>query len=199
MTRLATLAHDVQDRAADWLNDPSSQVDAVVHSVLSRIDDAQVPQVVSGLVGGLTGNKKASERARRAAARALQQAERRTKRTHQGQRGTWLVVGILSVALVGGVLVWRSLQAREPAGSRNIPDAALPPQSREGTIMTEQPTPRDKKKDNPAAPAGSADHSRGQYPEGDYGSAGQVGEKPDDAAEGSYADVEPEDKDPDSR
>ena len=198
MTRLTTIAHDVQNRAPDWVNDPSSHVDAVVHSVLSRIEDAQLPQVVSGLVGGLTGNKKASERARKAASRALHQAERRTKRTHHGQRGTWMVVGILSVALVGGVLVWRSLHAREPAGSRNVPDAALPRQSREGIIMTEQPTPKDKKKDDPAASAGSADRGRGQYSEGDYGSAGQVAGRPDDADEGSYADVEPEDKDPQS-
>lgn len=37
-----------------------------------------------------------------------------------------------------------------------------------------------------------ADDTRGQYTEGDYGSAGRVAEAPRDGSEGEYADTEPE-------
>lgn len=167
MSRLTTIAHDVQDRTADWMNDPSAHADVVVQSVLSRIDHAKVPQVIAGLVAELTGNKKSAERARKAAATALQRAERRLKRRQRGHGSTWLVAGILSAALVGGILVWRRIHSRwEQEEYRDHPGPAASRERFEGT-------------------------DTGRYPEGDHGLAGQVAGSPDDHAEGSYADVEP--------
>ena len=88
----------------------------------------------AGLVAELTGNKKSAERARQAAATALQRAERRLKRGQRGHGSTWLVAGILSAALVGGILVWRRIH------SRWEPEETLPAQPPPGS-GSKEPTP----------------------------------------------------------
>ncbi|MGY2743986.1 hypothetical protein [Arthrobacter sp. UYCu723] len=113
-------AHDVQHRAAGWIKhapDPSPQVDAAVRWALSRIEDANMPEVVHAVVLTLTGNRKAAKQAREAAEQAVHRAERKLRRTYHGHGHAWLAAGLLAAAAAAGVLIWRD-RKREPEAAQ---------------------------------------------------------------------------------
>lgn len=122
MIGLNKTSHDVQHVAAGWTRhaaqDPSPQVDAAVRWALSRLADANMPEVVHAVVLTLTGNQKAAEQARRAAKQAVHHAERKLVRPRHGK--AWLAAGLLVAAVAAIVLAWRGLTGSEE------PEAAQP-------------------------------------------------------------------------
>ncbi|MET3923434.1 hypothetical protein [Arthrobacter sp. UYEF20] len=115
--------HDVQHRAAGWIKhaapDPSPQVDAAVPWALSRLEDANMPEVVHAVVLTLTGNRKSAKQARKAAEQAVHRAERKLRRTYHGHGHAWLAAGLLAAAAAAGVLIWRGLPGSgEPEAAR---------------------------------------------------------------------------------
>ncbi|MGY4540534.1 glutathione S-transferase [Arthrobacter sp. UYNi723] len=105
--------HDVQPRVAGWIKhaaqDRSPQAEAAVRWALSRLEEANVPEVLHAVVLTLTGNQKSAKQARKAAETAVRRAERKLNRTHHGHAKTWLTAGLLAAAAAAGVLIWRGL------------------------------------------------------------------------------------------
>lgn len=124
MIGLNKTAHDVQHRTADWIKhaaqDSSPQADAAVRWALSRLEDANMPEVAHAVVLTLTGNRKAAKQARKAAVTAVHRAERRLRRTRHGHGKAWLAAGLLAAAAAAVVIIWRGLH-----GSGE-PEAAQP-------------------------------------------------------------------------
>lgn len=117
-------AHDVQPRGAGWIKhaaqDRSSQAEAAVRWALSRLDDANVPEVAHAVVLTLTGNQKAAKQARKAAETAVHRAERKPRHADHGHAKVWLAAGLLTTAAVAGVMIWRSLSGSgEPEAARS--------------------------------------------------------------------------------
>ncbi|WP_442543665.1 hypothetical protein ACSBOX_17860 [Arthrobacter sp. KN11-1C] len=116
--------HAAQDRAGQWImhaaDKSSPQAEAAIRWALSRLDEAQVPDVVHGVVLTLTGNRKVATRARKAASRAVLRAERKLRPTGQPSGKTFLVsVLAAAAAAVAGVLLWRRVTSRpDPEGDQ---------------------------------------------------------------------------------
>ncbi|AOT04307.1 hypothetical protein [Arthrobacter sp. U41] len=117
-------AHDVQPRVAGWIKhvaqDRSPQAEAAVRWALSRLDDANVPEVAHAVVLTLTGNQKAAKQARKAAETAVHRAERKLRHTDHGHAKAWLAAGLLTAAAAAGVIIWRSLSGSgEPEAAQS--------------------------------------------------------------------------------
>jgi glutathione S-transferase len=132
MTGLNKTSHGVQHGAAGWTRHaahPSHQVDAAVRWALSRLEDANMPEVVHAVVLTLTGNQKAAKQARRAAEQAVHRAERKlVVRTRHGRGKAWLAAGLLVAAVAALVLVWRGLTGSgepEAAQAGDLPRDAI--------------------------------------------------------------------------
>lgn len=132
MIGLNKTAHDVQHRAAGWIKhaiqDPSPQADAAVRWALSRLEDANTPEVVHAVVLTLTGNQKAAKQARKAAEQTVHRAERKLRRTHHGHGKAWLAAGLLAAAAAAGVITWRGLTGSgepEAAQAGDLPRDAI--------------------------------------------------------------------------
>jgi hypothetical protein len=122
--------HAAQDRAGQWIkyaaDRTSPQAEAAIRWALSRLDEAQVPDVVHGVVVTLTGNRKVANRARKAASRAVLRAERKLRPAAQPSGKTFLVSALAAAAAaVAGVLVWRMATSRpdpkEPETEQRTP------------------------------------------------------------------------------
>jgi hypothetical protein len=116
VTGLNETTHDIQHHTAGWIKhtiqDPSPRTEAAIRWVLSRLGEANVPDVVHAEVLTLTGKKKAAKQARKAAETAVQHAERKLSRT--GHRGkAWMAACLLTVAAAVAALAWWG-----PAGGR---------------------------------------------------------------------------------
>jgi len=113
MIGLNKAAHDFQHRTAGWvkhaLQDPSPQTEAAVRWALSRLGEANVPDVAHAVVLTLTGKKKAAKQARKAAETAVRRAERKLRRAHHGHGKAWLAAGLLAAAAAAAALIWRGL------------------------------------------------------------------------------------------
>lgn len=94
-------------RIKDVIDNPSPQAEAAVRWALSRLDEANVPDVVHGVVATLTGNSKVANRARKAASRAVRRAERKLRPASRGIGKAWLLAGLLAAA-AAGILLWRT-------------------------------------------------------------------------------------------
>ena len=110
-TKNAALA--AQDRAEEWINqlagNTSPQAQAAARWALSRLDEANVPDVVHGAVLTLTGNRKVANRARKAASRTVRRAGRKLTAAERTSAKTLLVSALLAAAAaVAVVLVLRS-------------------------------------------------------------------------------------------
>ena len=106
-----------QDSAGQWIKQAadkaSPQAEAAIRWALSRLDEAQVPDVVHGVVLRLTGNRKVASRARKAASRAVRRAERKLRPAGQPSGKTFLVSALAAAAAAAaGVLVWRGVTGR---------------------------------------------------------------------------------------
>lgn len=113
MIRSASRAHATPDQALgrirDIIDNPSPQAEAAVRWALSRLDEANVPDVVHGVVATLTGNTKVANRARKAASRAVRRAERKLRPANRRIGKVWLVAGLLAASAAAGVLLWSAL------------------------------------------------------------------------------------------
>ncbi|MCX2749221.1 hypothetical protein OOZ51_15545 [Arthrobacter sp. MI7-26] len=128
MTGLNETSHALQHRTADWIKhaiqDPSPQTEAAVRWALSRLGEANVPEVVHAVVLTLTGKKKAAGQARKAAATAVQRAERKLRRADRGHRKAWLAAGFLAAVAAAAVLTWRGLAANTDPQADTAADTA---------------------------------------------------------------------------
>ncbi|UKA64448.1 hypothetical protein [Arthrobacter sp. FW306-04-A] len=123
-------AHAARGRAEQWIRNASGktspQAEAAIRWAVSRLDEAQVPDVVHGVVLTLTGNRKLANRARKAASRAVLRAERKLRPAGQPSGKTFLVSALAAAAAaVAGVLVWRMVTSRpdpkESEGEQQTP------------------------------------------------------------------------------
>ncbi|MBT2554919.1 hypothetical protein J7I89_18295 [Arthrobacter sp. ISL-5] len=132
MIGLNKTSHDVQHGAAGRTRHaaqvPPPQVDAAVGWALSRLEDANMPEVVHAVVLTLTGNQKAAKQARKAAEQAIHRAERKLRPTRPGHGKAWLAAGLLVAAVAAIVLAWRGLTGSgepEAAQAGDLPTDAI--------------------------------------------------------------------------
>ncbi|MBT2520887.1 hypothetical protein [Arthrobacter sp. ISL-28] len=131
MIGLNRIPHDVQHGAAGRTRHtahPAPQVDAAVRWALSRLEDANMPEVVHAVVLTLTGNQKAAKQARKAAEQAVRRAERKLRPTRPGHGKAWLAAGLLVAAVAAIVLGWRGLTGSgepEAAQAGDLPRDAI--------------------------------------------------------------------------
>ncbi|MET3172810.1 UNVERIFIED_ORG: hypothetical protein ABIB52_000638 [Arthrobacter sp. UYCu721] len=127
MTGWNKTAHDVQPRVAGWIKhaaeDRSPQAEAAVRWALSRLEDANVPEVAHAAVLTLTGNRKAAKQARKAAETALHRAERKLRHADHGHAKAWLAAGLLAAAVAAGAIIWRG---QHRSGEPEVAPAADP-------------------------------------------------------------------------
>ncbi|MBT2551563.1 hypothetical protein J7I89_00620 [Arthrobacter sp. ISL-5] len=131
MIGLNKTSHDVQHGAAGWIRhaqDSSPQVNDAVRWALSRLEDANMPEVVHAVVLTLTGNQKAAKQARRAAEQAVHRAERKLVGTRHGHGKAWLAAGLLVAGVAAIVLAWRGVTGSgepEAAQAGDLPADAI--------------------------------------------------------------------------
>ena len=131
MIGLNKTAHDLRRRVAGRtghsVGDLSPQAEAAVRWALSRLEDANVPEVVHAVVLTLTGKEKAAKQARKAAETAVRRAEPKlSRRPHAGHGRAWLAAGLLAAAATA--LAWWGLSRGgepEAAQAGDLPRDAI--------------------------------------------------------------------------